>query len=152
VTLITTPESKIEILLGAEECASGSQPWNGTSPPLVNAPQINRQTAITISGLLGEFFVALPIAAKDVLPEISTKIEIDNSINTVAVIESTIYLNELSRANLSLYVDINTKEATATISMNTYNEKISDTITMPFIPANVSKIKFRKLNLLVSSE
>ena len=86
------------------------------------------------------------------LPEISTKIAIDNSINTVAVIESTIYLNELSRANLSLYVDISTKEATATISMNTYNEKISDTITMPFIPANASKIRFRKLNLLVSSE
>jgi hypothetical protein len=150
-TFITIPESRIEILVGAEECASGSQLWNGTSPPFVKAPHIKRQIAIVIFKLPAEVLVALLIDIKDVLPEINIKIEIDRSINNVAVTERTIYLNALSKAALSLYIDINIKEETATISMNTYSENISVTITTPFIPAKVSIIKFAKLNFWSSS-
>ena len=57
-----SPENSAEIAPGAAVCASGSQPWNGTSPAFVAKPATSRAERDHVGGRgrAGQGVVQLP--------------------------------------------------------------------------------------------
>ena len=141
---VAAPASSTETGAGAAEYAPGTQPWNGTSPPLMNRPQMNAPRAIRTSRFAPGAQTTLWITPNEALCAARTKSAIAVSISTVATADMMMYLKAPSSPCRSRLNAISRNEATAVISRKTYRLNRSLTSTAPFMPISATSSTFMK--------